>query len=152
MVFDEDSCVHSCHISDVLLSGRSGIHGTGYRGIGVVDDLRHDSGKIGTYRALIIGINNYQDTRIPDLETAVNVGRVMAKILQKRYGFDVIIMMDHRATRKPIYTALRKLADEAKPDDSVLTYYAGHGNGSVMAAGGFHQMPRPVIPSTTWTM
>ena len=81
-----------------------------YRGIGVIDDLRHGSGKIGKYRALIIGINEYQDTKIPDLTTAVNDGRVLAELLQKRYGFSVKTLMDRKATRKGIYTALRQLS------------------------------------------
>ncbi len=42
------------------------------RGISVISDLNHRSGKLGAYRALIIGINDYKDTKIPDLETATS--------------------------------------------------------------------------------
>ena len=31
------------------------------RGISVISDLSHQSGKLGAYRALIIGINDYKD-------------------------------------------------------------------------------------------
>ena len=36
----------------------------GDRALRVVADLSHDSGKLGTYRALIIGINDYEDKNI----------------------------------------------------------------------------------------
>jgi len=48
------------------------------RGISVIDDLSHQSGKLGTYRALIIWINDYKDPKIPNLETAVNDAKAMA--------------------------------------------------------------------------
>ena len=48
------------------------------RGITVINDLSHQSGKLGTYRALIIGINDYKDPKIPDLETAVNDAKAIA--------------------------------------------------------------------------
>jgi len=99
-----------------------------YRGISVISDLSHQSGKLGAYRALIIGINDYKDPNIPDLETAANDARAMADLLRKRYGFKVKLLLDRKATRKAIYQALRNLASSAKPDDNVLIYYAGHGD------------------------
>ncbi len=98
------------------------------RGIKVISDLSHKSGKLGAYQALIIGINDYKDPKIPDLETAVNDARAMAKVLRERYGFQVKLLLDDKATRKTIYQVLRNLASSAKPDDSVLIYYAGHGD------------------------
>ncbi len=98
------------------------------RGISVISDLNHRSGKLGAYRALIIGINDYKDPKIPDLETAVNDARAMAELLGKRYGFKVKLLLNRKATRKAIYRALRNLASSTKPDDSILIYYAGHGD------------------------
>lgn len=59
----------------------------GDRALRVVADLSHDSGKLGTYRALIIGINDYEDKKIPDLKTAINDARAMAEVLREKYGF-----------------------------------------------------------------
>lgn len=54
------------------------------RGMSIISDLSHQSGKLGAYRALVIGINDYKDPKIPDLETAVNDTRAMAELLGKR--------------------------------------------------------------------
>jgi formylglycine-generating enzyme required for sulfatase activity len=98
------------------------------RGIYLIDDLKHGSSKVGTYRALIIGINNYKDPKIPDLRTPLNDTRAMADLLKSKYGFTVEMVIEKQATRKQIYNSLRRLAYEATPNDSVLIYYAGHGD------------------------
>jgi hypothetical protein len=98
------------------------------RGLKVISDLSHQSGKLGAYRALIIGINDYKDPKIPDLETAVSDANAMAKLLRELYGFQVNLLLNRKATKKAIYQALRSLASSTKPDDSVLIYYAGHGD------------------------
>jgi len=98
------------------------------RGISVISDLSHQSGKLGEYRALVIGINDYKDPKIPDLETAVNDAQAMATLLRERYGFQVELLLDRKATRKAIYQGLRNLALSTKPDENVLIYYAGHGD------------------------
>ncbi len=98
------------------------------RGISVISDLSHKSGKLGAYRALIIGIKDYKDPKIPDLETAVNDAKAMAELLRERYGFQVKLLLNQRATKVAIYRALRSLASSTKPDESVLIYYAGHGD------------------------
>ena len=102
--------------------------GSGDRRIGVVADMSHDSGKLGTYRALIIGIDDYKDKRIPDLKTAVNDAKAMARVLKNKYGFKTKLMLGSKATKQGIYKALRRLAASAKPGESILIYYAGHGD------------------------
>jgi len=91
------------------------------------EDLSHKSGKLGAYRALVIGINNYQDKKIPALKTAVNDARELANVLQTKYGFKVELLLDRQATRKEIIDRLRDLAANSSADESVLIYYAGHG-------------------------
>jgi len=98
------------------------------RGISVISDMSHQSGKLGAYRALIIGINDYKDPKIQDLETPVNDAKAMAKLLRERYGFQVKLLLGRKATKKAIYKALRSLASSTKPNDSILIYYAGHGD------------------------
>ena len=98
------------------------------RGISIIGNLSHQSGKLGAYRALIIGINDYQDAKIPDLKTAVNDAKAMSELLRDHYGFKVKLLLNREATRKTIYQTLRDLASSTQPDDSVLIYYAGHGD------------------------
>ena len=104
------------------------------RGIRVkaIEELTHGHRGVGTYRALIIGINDYQDKEIPDLETAVADATAMADLLQKQYGFQIDhqkdILLDRKATRGAIYNALRTLTTSSGPSDSVLIYFAGHGD------------------------
>ena len=92
------------------------------------EDLSHKSGKLGTYRALVIGINDYQDKKIPALKTAVNDAREFANLLKTRYGFQVALLLDRQATKQAIMERLRDLAANTSPDESVLIYYAGHGD------------------------
>jgi hypothetical protein len=92
------------------------------------EDLSHQSGKLGAYRALVIGINDYQDKKIPALKTAVNDAKELAKLLQTRYGFQVALLLDRQATRQAIMEKMRDLVANTSPDESVLIYYAGHGD------------------------
>lgn len=50
--------------------------------------LKKESGrKIGTYRTIIIGINDYRDSKIPDIKTPVNDTKALANILKIRLWF-----------------------------------------------------------------
>ena len=82
----------------------------------------------GTYWALLVGIDDYRNA--PKLETAVKDASGVQKILVERYGFSldhVITLINAQATRTNIEHELYKIGQLAKPDDSVLIYYAGHG-------------------------
>jgi len=93
-----------------------------------IHELTHESGKLGNYKALIIGINDYEGPKIPDLETATNDATAMAKVLKERYGFEVKLLLDREATKDLIYRELRNLTVSTKENDSVLIYFAGHGD------------------------
>ncbi len=93
-----------------------------------VADFSHDSKQLGAFKALIIGINDYVDPKIPDLTTAVIDAQAVAKTLRDDYGFTTTQLLNNRATKSNIYKALRKLAEETEDGDSVLIYYAGHGD------------------------
>jgi basic membrane protein A and related proteins len=100
------------------------------RALKVRQNLQNRSGKpIGEYRALVIGINNYKDPQIPDLKTAVNDATSVANLLKDIYGFtDVTLLLDSQADGSSIQKSLRRLATQSKQNDSVLIYYAGHGD------------------------
>lgn len=82
----------------------------------------------GTYRALIIGNNNYrdQDGRWKPLKTAVADARAVKTLLQDTYGFSDVEMLEN-ATRREVLQAFEKLSQKVLANDNVLVYYAGHG-------------------------
>ncbi len=109
------------------------------RGTKIVNSLEKTSGrKVGAYRALVIGINDYMDKRIPDLKTAVNDAREFSQILKSDYGFkDVTLLLDKQANESNIVKGLRNLATRSRENDSVLIYYAGHGELDQVTGSGY---------------
>ena len=92
-----------------------------------ITDLDHHNRSAGTFRALVIGINEYADPDIEDLDTAVADAQAVAEVLKEGYGFTVRTLINGQATKAKLYDALRGLAAAATPNDSLLIYYAGHG-------------------------
>lgn len=74
--------------------------------------------------AVLVG-NNAYPAPIPPLETPIADVSQIAGVLQSRFGFEVRIIKD--AGKARIIEALNSIAAEARPDDSVLLMYAGHG-------------------------
>ncbi|MDM8550047.1 SUMF1/EgtB/PvdO family nonheme iron enzyme [Desulfobacterales bacterium HSG2] len=101
--------------------------GRGIKRIKKIADLSHDSGKLGRYHALVIGIDKYQDDLIRNLKTARNDAVAVAGLLRERYGFRTELLLDGQATKEAVFNALRRLAAESEEHDSLLIYYAGHG-------------------------
>jgi formylglycine-generating enzyme required for sulfatase activity len=92
----------------------------------------------GQFHLLAIGIDDYQHW--PKLKTAANDAAEISKTLHDQYGFDepqVVTLLDNQATRQRIIQSLRELAKTVGPDDSVLVFYAGHGNLDDVTGTGF---------------
>ncbi len=83
---------------------------------------------LGTFRALIIGNNQYrdQDQRWQPLKTAVAGALAMKSLLESRYAFSDITLVEN-GTRRDILFALSELTRKVQANDNVLLYYAGHG-------------------------
>ena len=91
-----------------------------------------DGVKLGTYHALLIGINAYKNTDFaPPLRSAVNDVENLRHILIKHYGFEsknVQMLTDAAATRASVLSALTYYRDaQLGNSDNLLNYYAGHG-------------------------
>jgi len=82
----------------------------------------------GTYRALIIGNDKYNDTqgKWPPLKTAVSDAKAVRDLLQNNYGFTDVQVLEN-ANRRDVLLALQDLSRRIVANDSVLLYYAGHG-------------------------
>ena len=85
--------------------------------------VRAETIDFGRYYALVIGNDKYEHwTR---LTTAVRDARDVADILDRQYGFKVKFLPN--AKSREIVRALNELRSELTEDDSLLIYYAGHG-------------------------
>jgi hypothetical protein len=77
----------------------------------------------GEYHALIIGNNNYAE--FPDLSTPVNDARAIARMLEDKYGFKTMVLIN--ADRYTILQTLNSYRERLSEQDNFLLYYAGHG-------------------------
>lgn len=75
--------------------------------------------------AIVIGINQYGDKRIPQLDTAVPDADAVARQLETSMGYETRVLRN--ATKSDIVAALQNVARELDPNDSLVVYYAGHG-------------------------
>jgi uncharacterized caspase-like protein len=82
--------------------------------------------------ALLIGVAQYQDDRIPDLPACEKDARDLAGVLANPAAGlfpveNVTTLVDASVTRNAVVGALDDLARKAGPDDLVLIYFSGHG-------------------------
>lgn len=99
--------------------------------------------------AVVIGIDQYRDSRIPKLSNAVADARAVAAEFSQRLGYETLVL--ENAGRATIFRALNQLTDQVGPADSVVLYYAGHGTLSEATGLGYWQ-PADADPSRpeTW--
>ncbi len=95
-------------------------------------------------RALLIGINDYSASRLPDprrhigperewsnLDGALNDIAIMRDMLVALYAFEptnIVALTDQQATRDAILRSIERLARETRKGDVVLFYFSGHGS------------------------
>ena len=78
--------------------------------------------------AFIIGINNYKN--INSLEYAENDAKSIKEILMKEYNYkeeNIIMLLGKEASKENILNNYSKFINETCDNDSLLFYYAGHG-------------------------
>lgn len=85
----------------------------------------------GHYYALVIGISSYPGTL--RLDTPRADATAIGDILQRMYGFQVKALLDGQATRSGILRAVKEYRNQLRPEDSLLIYYAGHGQSDKQA-------------------
>src|SRR6056297_402098 len=84
--------------------------------------------KESNYYGLIIGIDNYLDPAINDLDNPVKDARSILDVLVNNYTFkeeNITFLKD--ATYKQIMISFDELAKKVSPTDNLLIFYAGHG-------------------------
>ncbi len=82
----------------------------------------------GKYYALLIGIDEYEDPDIVDLDKPVADAENLKNVLKTYYTFEEEnINFLRNATRGDIINALDDLRKKVTPQDNLLLFYAGHG-------------------------
>jgi hypothetical protein len=92
----------------------------------------------GKYYALIIGINEYMDPLITDLDKPIRDAELFYNTITTKYSFnkeDVRFLRN--ATMAQIVEALDYYAKIVQPEDNFLIFYAGHGVWDAAAEIGF---------------
>lgn len=82
----------------------------------------------GKYYALLIGVDEYEDANLMDLDNPVRDAVNLYKVLVSDYYFDrenVTLLIN--AKRAEITDALDIIAERITKDDNFLIFYAGHG-------------------------
>ncbi|WP_420577885.1 caspase family protein [Ekhidna sp.] len=80
------------------------------------------------YYALIIGVNEYKDDEIQDLDNPINDAEQLAGVLTYHYSFDQEnVTVLENPTREEIIKSLDKLTGLVTEKDNLLIFYAGHG-------------------------
>ncbi len=90
----------------------------------LADRIRDES----TYYGLIIGINEYMDDGIPNLDNPINDAEAIYKTLTSKYSFEpdnIHFLKDPK--RIDIIRELDQLRRKVSPRDNLLIFYAGHG-------------------------
>ena len=82
--------------------------------------LRND---LGDYFALVIGNDKYSN--LDNLQTATEDAKEIAKILKKRYGYKVKLLLN--ADKLTMLKALSDYNKKLGKFDNLMVYYAGHG-------------------------
>ena len=83
----------------------------------------------GDYYALIMGVNDYQDQTITDLDNPLRDARKLYEVLNLYYTFekDNMILLEN-PTRAKIIETMDELSVKVSEDDNLLVFYAGHGH------------------------
>jgi hypothetical protein len=99
--------------------------------------------------AVLIGIDRYEDPRMPQLDNAVRDARAIASVLQATLGYETVVV--ENGTKQQMVATLNRLATIVNPSDSVVIYYAGHGE-LVPATGLGYWQPANADPKDprTW--
>ena len=93
----------------------------------VIKELAGEHAVVGRQIAVFIAVDRYKQWN--PLRNPVNDARELRQILNQRYHIDEMIeLYDDEATKAGIIQLFIRLIETAKPEDSLLIYYSGHGH------------------------
>lgn len=99
------------------------------RGVAELDEPTNDIGlHAGTFYALIIGVEDYVDHSITDLDQPVSDARTLYNVLVNNYTFESQnIKLLKNPTKNKITESLDFFLNNLTENDNFLIFYAGHG-------------------------
>ena len=71
-----------------------------------IEDMNHKSGKMGSFHALLIGIDDYRDKTIPGARSATRNAGELGGVLKRNYGFSTQFLLNAKATKDAITGAI----------------------------------------------
>ena len=117
-----------------LISGGGALVAAGEKAIGVAEAVRGlpDTLKTPNRYALVVGVGEYTDSRIPKLPAGANdAKRLYAVLTDPAIGLfpreNVELLVDRDVVRWKVVDALDALGRKAGKDDLVVVYFSGHG-------------------------
>lgn len=94
-------------------------------------------------RAVVVGLDDYADPRIPRLIGTVPDATSIGRLLHADMGYRVQLLRN--PSKRQLIGALNTLIAHAGPNDSILVYYAGHGD-TVDSTGQGYWIPSDADP------
>jgi hypothetical protein len=82
-------------------------------------------------KALLVGVDQYENPRIPPLQGCVNDVALVRSVLKRVCALDnhdIRVVVNQRATQANILHRLRTMVDGAEPGDLLVLYFSGHGS------------------------
>lgn len=133
----EENCTYYVNQKIQLNSGRNDIYISATNSKGTTkSDLRTIYSETAAppapitarYFALLIGVNEYKDLGIQDLENPINDTERLKNVLTRNYNFaPAQVYHLKNPTKKEIIDKLEALEKELRVDDYLLLFYSGHG-------------------------
>jgi hypothetical protein len=75
----------------------------------------------------------------------------MKVLLEQTYEFkDIRLLPEEQATRQGILDAIKRLADDAQPNDLIVFYFAGHGSQRRDTLSSKNQLDESIVPIDAW--
>ncbi|MDV2997331.1 MAG: Tol-Pal system protein TolB [Chroococcidiopsis sp. SAG 2025] len=82
---------------------------------------------------LLVGVNNYEDAGLPPLQYSMADCQGLAEAwAEVKISMHKVAIVHHDESEEPplaknVRASLQKIVDEAKPEDTILLYFSGHG-------------------------
>ncbi len=89
--------------------------------------------QIGRKVAVLFGVNDYADRTVPRLDNAVADVEMVGSLFAERLGYEARIVRN--PTKADLVRTLNQLSAEVSARDSVMIYYAGHGEQTASGVG-----------------